>query len=72
MIDARGYLSFVCLLACMPLAAAQGSKPLSALPPEGFSFNGSWDCAGSFGNKTEHRATFTGAVILEGKWLELT
>jgi hypothetical protein len=65
-----GFL-LLCLLACMSFAPAQESKPLSALPPEGFTFNGTWDCTGAFGGKV-HRAVFTGAVILDGKWVELT
>jgi hypothetical protein len=66
------FLLFLCLLVCVLSAPAQESKPLSALPPGDFSFKGSWDCTGAFANKRVHRATFTGAVILGGKWLELT
>jgi hypothetical protein len=70
----RIYRSMFALLlcACISSAPAQESKPLSAIPPDDFSFAGTWDCAGAFGNKTVHRATFTGAVILGGKWIELT
>jgi hypothetical protein len=48
------------------------SKPLSAVPADGFQFTGTWDCEGAFGNGKIHKSTFTGAVILDGKWLELT
>jgi len=61
----------VCLLTFNATASDQKVKSLSALP-EGFSFNGTWDCTGSFRNQKLHRATFTGAAILGGKWLELT
>lgn len=53
-------------------AFAQGVNPLSPLPPAGFQFTGSWDCEGSFRNKQLHKSSFTGAVILDGKWIELT
>jgi hypothetical protein len=66
---------YFALLVCLPTFHARASdqkvKSLSALP-ESFSFNGTWDCTGSFRNQKLHRATFTGAVILGGKWLELT
>lgn len=53
---------------------AQGNPPpaLSPLPPAGFQFTGSWDCDGSFRNKQIHKSTFTGEVILDGKWIELS
>jgi len=47
-------------------------KPISALPPGGFTFAGAFDCAGTFRGGKTHRAAFTAATILEGKWLELT
>ena len=49
----------------------QASKPIEALPP-GFQFAGTWQCEGTFRSGTLHRAEFTGAIILGGKWLELT
>jgi hypothetical protein len=52
--------------------SAQASAPLSAIPPDGFQFAGSWDCEGTFQSGQVHKAQFTGAVILGGKWLELT
>jgi hypothetical protein len=61
----------VCLLTLHAIASDQKVKALSALP-EDFSFNGTWDCTGSFRNQKLHRATFTGAPILGSKWLELT
>jgi hypothetical protein len=68
----------ICLLLSLFLfcghasAQTQNATPLSPLPPAGFQFAGSWECEGSFGNKTPHKSLFTGAVILQGKWLELT
>jgi hypothetical protein len=61
------------LLLSLSLMAAQTSKPPSVLPPDGFDFTGNWDCSGTFhhGEKV-HRSVFTGAVILDGKWLELS
>lgn len=53
-------------------APAQETKPLAALPPEGFQFTGTWDCEGAFRNAQAHKSTFTGAVVVGGKWLELT
>lgn len=50
----------------------QDGKPLSPFPADGFQFTGSWSCAGTFSNNKVHRSTYTGAVILGGKWLELT
>jgi hypothetical protein len=68
--------SMVCalmvLLATASNAAAPTSSPLSAIPPDGFSFIGHWDCEGSFRTGQTHRAVFTGATILGDKWLELT
>lgn len=60
------------VLAFMPGAMAQDQKPLSAIPPDNFQITGSWDCEGTFRNNQVHKSTFTGAVILGGKWLELT
>src|ERR1700728_3593266 len=68
----------ICLLATLTLlqglasAQTRNPAPLSPLPPAGFQFAGSWECEGAFGNKTTHKSLFTGAVILQGKWLELT
>jgi hypothetical protein len=61
----------LCALASALPAWAQESK-LSPFPSGGFQFAGSWDCAGAMGNGKTHNAVFTGAVILGGKWLELT
>jgi hypothetical protein len=55
----------------LPMSAQDG-KPLTAIPPGNFQFEGTWDCAGSMGNGKAHRSVFTGSVILGGKWLELT
>jgi hypothetical protein len=54
------------------MAGAQDAKPLSAFPLGDFQFQGSWDCAGAFGNGKTHKSIYTGSVILGGKWLELT
>lgn len=52
--------------------SAQGVTPLSPLPPGGFQFTGIWDCEGSFRNHQVHKSSYTGAVVLDGKWIELT
>jgi hypothetical protein len=51
---------------------AQDSKPLSPIPPGGFQFTGTWNCEGAFGSGAAHKSIYTGATILDGKWLELT
>jgi hypothetical protein len=51
---------------------AQGAKPISALPPAEFTFTGTWDCEGAMHETRKHKATFTGAVVIGDKWLELS
>lgn len=65
---------FLILFLCALVGPAwtQEGKALTAIPAGSFQFQGSWDCAGSFGSGKAHRSTFTGSVILGGKWLELT
>ena len=62
------------MLLCSLMASAlfgQDAKPLSPIPAD-FPFTGKFACEGAFGNGKIHKAAFTGTVILEGKWLELT
>jgi hypothetical protein len=59
-----------CLSLCT-IATAQEKRNLAAVP-DGFQFSGSWDCEGAMGNGKHHKSAFTGSVILDGKWLELT
>jgi hypothetical protein len=62
-------------LGCLSSASSalgQETKPLAVLPPEGFQFTGTWDCEGAFRNAQVHKSTFTGAVVVGGKWLELS
>jgi hypothetical protein len=61
-----------CGLALCAYVQAQNPSRLSALPEGNFQFTGNWDCGGSFRAGQIHKSTFTGAVILDGKWLELT
>ena len=68
----RSALFLLCSLAFTAVLPAQENKPLSALPAGDFRFTGTWDCEGAFRNGKVHRSIFTGAVILDGKWLELT
>jgi hypothetical protein len=68
----RGSLLLLSLLASLPVAMAQEQKPLSAIPPDNFQITETWDCEGIFRGAQVHKATFTGAVILADKWLELT
>ena len=67
------YLCLLLLSCPVPIssAIARETKSISAIP-EGFQFTGNWDCEGAFRNAQAHKSTFTGAVILGGKWLELT
>jgi hypothetical protein len=65
-------LLVLCFVTWMAPVSAQERKALSAIPPEGFQFAGTWDCEGTFGNNQVHKSIFTGTVILGGKWLELT
>jgi len=67
----KGLSIFVVILLLKLSFAVEEGKTLSALPPDGLSLSGSWDCAGAFASKRTHRATFTGNVVLGGKWLEL-
>ncbi len=53
-------------------AKSQEQKALSAIPADGFSFTGAWDCKGTFRSGKPHRATMTASIILAGKWLEIT
>jgi len=68
----RSALFLLCSLAFTAVLPAQENKPLSALSAGDFRFTGTWDCEGAFRNGKVHRSIFTGAVILDGKWLELT
>lgn len=66
-----------CILAAFVSCEAPGhsqqaaSAPLLAVPAN-FQFAGTYTCEGSFRNGKVHRSTYTGAVILGGKWLQLT
>ncbi len=61
----------ICCVSFASLAMRAQPAP-SALPPQGFQFVGTWDCEGSFRNAQVHKSTFTGAIVVGGKWLELT
>ena len=50
---------------------AQAPKPLSALPPDGFRFDGEWNCVGEFRGGKVHKASFVGSTRIAGKWLQL-
>jgi hypothetical protein len=68
----RSLLLSFCVCISLTSAWCQDTKALSAIPPNGFQFQGAWDCTGAMGNGRTHRSTYTGSVILGGKWLELT
>jgi hypothetical protein len=56
------------------VSASAQAAPLSsslATPPNGFSFEGEWSCAGSFGNGKLHRSSYEGSNVLGGSWLQL-
>ena len=59
-------------LAVSVVATAQESKTLAKLPPTEFSFGGAWNCEGAFRSGKVHKASFTGSLVLDGKWIELT
>lgn len=59
------------LLLSRTLSAPAQTTALSALPPAPFTFLGKWACQGSFRAGKPHEATFTGEVVLGGKWIEL-
>jgi hypothetical protein len=67
-----GCLLFLFSVTWMSIMIAQDNKPVSAIPPDGFQFTGTWNCIGEFRNAKIHKATFIGSTILGGKWLELT
>lgn len=67
----RSPLGVFCLSFAAVLALHAQPAP-SPLPPQDFQFTGTWDCDGSFRNGQAHKSTFTGAVVVSGKWLELT
>jgi hypothetical protein len=68
----RRFLLVFTAWASLTTAWCQETKTLSAIPPDGFQFQGSWNCTGAMGKGTTHRSTYAGSVILGGKWLELT
>jgi hypothetical protein len=68
----RALSLILCFIPLALPAPAQDPQPLSAFPPGNFHFDGAWNCAGAMGNGKTHKAVFTGAAILAGKWLELT
>ena len=68
----RGLLALLCCLLGTASAPAQKDKPLPVMPPGGFRFTGTWDCAGMFRNAKVHKSTFTGVTTLADKWLQLT
>jgi hypothetical protein len=68
----RTILFFCVVFVCGLSVKAQQPVALSALPRGDFQFAGNWTCEGAFGNGKVHKSTYTGAVILGGKWLELT
>jgi len=58
-------LSCICVL-------AQERKPSPVQPPDGFKFDGTWDCAGTFRNGKTHHAAYQGKMILGETWIELS
>jgi hypothetical protein len=60
-----------CALSIFPVSA-QDRNALNPFPADGFQFTGTWSCEGELGNNKVHKSIYTGAVILGGKWLELT
>lgn len=56
----------------MNVPSSHDRGALSQLPEGGFQFTGTWSCQGAFRNNKVHRSIYQGALILDGKWLELT
>jgi hypothetical protein len=53
-------------------AAPDDTPPLHSDPPAGFSFQGTWDCKGSFQPSTRpHHSTYEGRGVFGGRWTEL-
>jgi hypothetical protein len=69
-------MALICALLCLFASVSEGAAPgrtqLTVEPPDGFRFDGSWDCEGAFRNSQAHKSNFAGALILGGKWIELT
>ncbi len=61
-----------CLLALTGERRSSQERPVQVPSSESSQLAGSWSCAGNFRNGKVHRASFTGSMILSGKWLELT
>jgi hypothetical protein len=53
-------------------ATTQQGKPSPVLPPEAFTFDGRWDCNGTFQGGKAHRSIYEGEVILGRTWIRLT
>ncbi len=68
----KHWLTVAWLLALAASSMAQDNMRLSVSPPKGFTFQGNWQCTGSFQTGTTHRAIYQGEVILGGTWLQLT
>jgi hypothetical protein len=66
------FLLVFCATGWILRVSAQDGKNLSAVPSGSFEFTGTWNCEGTFRNNQVHKSIYTGAVILNGKWLELT
>lgn len=64
-------LACLCAILCAAQLSAQTPPALSPLPPQGFQFSGSWNCEGAFHGGQVHKSTYTGSVVLSGKWLRL-
>jgi hypothetical protein len=58
----------------LTVSLSQGiCQAASLMPPTGFSFEGYWQCAGSFaGSGREHRSVYHGESSADGKWVDLT
>jgi hypothetical protein len=57
----------------LTVSLGQALQPNSLTPPDGFSFAGYWQCAGSFpGNGRQHRSVYHGEASPDGKWVDIT
>ena len=57
----------------LTVSLGQALQPPSLTPPDGFSFEGYWQCSGSYpGSGRQHRSVYHGESSADGKWVDIT